>query len=230
MSWVDGPGIVLPHLTLQTVIGISVAVTGNVLISLALNLQKLAHLRLSHGRQNGITGVEREGRPTRRDTINGVGHPDNAARFGATQQALGENHQSETQPLIPRRSSSQPPPSSYDLAQYHNRDDVSSRKSCNGPRSRRRPRKQPFVSRFLPLPSVLGEYSHSSNGRVDLSPSAVFPVEDTLPQQNARSNRRGKGKGTSQDTIENDKESNYLHSKLWFVSRAPFNISSNSFT
>ncbi|KAF7313675.1 DUF803 domain membrane protein [Mycena chlorophos] len=35
----------LPELTTGTVIGISVAITGNVLISLALNLQKLSHIR-----------------------------------------------------------------------------------------------------------------------------------------------------------------------------------------
>lgn len=36
----------LPELTTQTFIGIMVAITGNVLISLALNLQKLAHKRV----------------------------------------------------------------------------------------------------------------------------------------------------------------------------------------
>ncbi|KAJ3517552.1 hypothetical protein NLJ89_g438 [Agrocybe chaxingu] len=36
----------LPKMTMRTVIGITVAITGNILISLALNLQKLAHKRV----------------------------------------------------------------------------------------------------------------------------------------------------------------------------------------
>lgn len=40
----------LPRLTTQTVIGITVAISGNVLISFALNLQKLAHKRLDKER------------------------------------------------------------------------------------------------------------------------------------------------------------------------------------
>jgi len=38
----------LPQLTTRTLIGILVAVTGNILISLALNLQKLAHKRVEN--------------------------------------------------------------------------------------------------------------------------------------------------------------------------------------
>jgi protein-S-isoprenylcysteine O-methyltransferase Ste14 len=38
----------LPQMTTRTLIGILVAVTGNILISLALNLQKLAHKRVEN--------------------------------------------------------------------------------------------------------------------------------------------------------------------------------------
>ena len=38
----------LPQMTTRTFIGILVAVTGNILISLALNLQKLAHKRVEN--------------------------------------------------------------------------------------------------------------------------------------------------------------------------------------
>ncbi|EGO01857.1 hypothetical protein SERLA73DRAFT_103923 [Serpula lacrymans var. lacrymans S7.3] len=50
-------GFDLPHLTLQTSIGISVAIAGNILISLALNVQKLAHRRLERERKK----AKREG-------------------------------------------------------------------------------------------------------------------------------------------------------------------------
>lgn len=40
----------LPKLNLRTAIGILIAVTGNILISLALNLQKLAHRRMEEAK------------------------------------------------------------------------------------------------------------------------------------------------------------------------------------
>ena len=43
----------LPKLTMRTFIGIVIAVSGNVLISLALNLQKLAHRRVEE-RNNSV--------------------------------------------------------------------------------------------------------------------------------------------------------------------------------
>ncbi|KAJ3864884.1 magnesium transporter NIPA-domain-containing protein [Lentinula novae-zelandiae] len=46
----------IPELTTGTVIGISVAVAGNVLISLALNLQKLAHKRLDAEKNSTFDG------------------------------------------------------------------------------------------------------------------------------------------------------------------------------
>jgi hypothetical protein len=223
MSWVpvDDPGIVLPHLTLQTVIGISVALTGNLLISLALNLQKLAHLRLDRGRQNSLPDVERERRPLGRDTSARNIHSDTASRFGVSQPALEENNQFETQPLIPHRSLSQPPPSSYGLAQYDvpvAGDDARSRRSSNAARSRRDQRKRSFVSRFSPLRLMLGDDSSDSlNVRGHLSDSSAIPVEDVFPRRNTRTSHPGKGK--TSDTIEDGKESDYLRSKLWFVTR-----------
>lgn len=218
MGWVDDhPGIALPHLTLQTVIGITVAIAGNILVSLALNLQKLAHLRLDHGRQNNLADVERESRPPQRDTSTRAIHPDTAARFGALQH----NHQYETQPLIPHRSSSQPPPTTYGLAQYDalTGDDARSRRSSNALRPRRRQHhKRSFASRFLPVRSMLEDDPFGlSNHRVD--DSSAMPVGDVFPQRNTQSNHRGKGKGNSHSTIGDgdEKETDYLHSKIWFV-------------
>ncbi|KAI9447785.1 DUF803-domain-containing protein [Lactarius indigo] len=55
--------IEFPSVSRATVIGISVAVAGNVLISLALNLQKLAHARLEKARaerDHGLEDIEEE--------------------------------------------------------------------------------------------------------------------------------------------------------------------------
>ena len=50
--------IEFPSVSRGTVIGISVAIAGNVLISLALNLQKLAHARLEKARTERFSGLE----------------------------------------------------------------------------------------------------------------------------------------------------------------------------
>ena len=47
-----------PSVSRGTAIGISVAIVGNVLISLALNLQKLAHARLEKARTERFSGLE----------------------------------------------------------------------------------------------------------------------------------------------------------------------------
>src|SRR5260370_42431990 len=44
----------LPKLTVRSLVGIIIAVTGNVLISLALNLQKLAHRRMEEAKNASI--------------------------------------------------------------------------------------------------------------------------------------------------------------------------------
>lgn len=215
---VDDPGIAVPHLTLQTVIGISVSIAGNVLISLALNLQKLAHLRLHHQREDSLPDTERENRPPGRDTsTRHIIHPDTATRFGAAQQALQENNQ--FQPLLPRRSPSQPPPSSYGLGPYHVSvagDDARSRKSSSAARPRRHPRKHHFVSPFLPLRFMLGGNSvDSSNVRADLSDHLAMSVEDPFPRRNARTSHQGEA--SSPKLTEDGRESDYLRSKLWFA-------------
>jgi hypothetical protein len=51
-------GIEFPSVSRGTAIGISVAIAGNVLISLALNLQKLAHARLEKARTERFSGLE----------------------------------------------------------------------------------------------------------------------------------------------------------------------------
>jgi len=48
----------LPKLTVRTLVGIIIAVTGNVLISLALNLQKLAHRRVEEAKNESINHGE----------------------------------------------------------------------------------------------------------------------------------------------------------------------------
>ncbi|KAL4241186.1 Magnesium transporter NIPA [Abortiporus biennis] len=61
----DVDKIELPNLSRATVGGISVAIVGNVLISLALNCQKLAHRRLERDREEELEGSSKDsGGPT----------------------------------------------------------------------------------------------------------------------------------------------------------------------
>lgn len=54
------PGQNLPHVSKQTAIGIVVAISGNVLISFALNLQKLVHKRSQQRRLDATNGTAKQ--------------------------------------------------------------------------------------------------------------------------------------------------------------------------
>lgn len=50
-----------PHFTTRTLVGIAVAISGNILISLALNLQKLAHKRVEREKAKENSNAATEG-------------------------------------------------------------------------------------------------------------------------------------------------------------------------
>lgn len=50
-----------PHFTTRTLVGIAVAISGNILISLALNLQKLAHKRVERQKAREASNAASEG-------------------------------------------------------------------------------------------------------------------------------------------------------------------------
>jgi hypothetical protein len=50
-----------PHFTTRTLVGIAVAISGNILISLALNLQKLAHKRVEKEKAKETSNATTEG-------------------------------------------------------------------------------------------------------------------------------------------------------------------------
>ncbi|KIJ70251.1 hypothetical protein HYDPIDRAFT_77939 [Hydnomerulius pinastri MD-312] len=214
---IDDPSIDLPHLTLQTVIGISVAIAGNVLISLALNLQKLAHSRLERERER----VKRESETRTRERGANCGRVNHVApNSGGSQQAAQESLLLETQPLVPPRSSSSPPTTNYGSGQNDNAaasDDTRSRKSSNATRSRRRQRKQSLTSRFLPLRLNFGNHPKDSP-RFDahVSETSAIPVDVIVPDQN--------GRHPPEDWPEDGNESDYLRSKLWWLGFILMNV------
>ncbi|KAF9651280.1 DUF803-domain-containing protein, partial [Thelephora ganbajun] len=86
----NGSEIQLPELDKRTVIGVSVAIAGNVLISLALNLQKLSH------QQKDLAGAQAEGQKPQQDR---------ADAFRLPNPPMERALQPESEPLLPRVSS-----------------------------------------------------------------------------------------------------------------------------
>lgn len=94
------PGQNLPHISKQTAIGIIVAISGNILISFALNLQKLVHKRSQERRLDTANETTHQG-----SRNNGVlpeepneDEPERESRLDAIESAALV----ETQPLIER--------------------------------------------------------------------------------------------------------------------------------
>ena len=215
MTTIDDPTIRLPHLTLQTAIGICVAIAGNILISLALNLQKLAHRRLDRKvkSENGAPACNEH-----RDHCSTRASPNGAESHWVAPGVLPL----ESQPLIHPRSRSVPPTSSYGSRNSDTSlagDDTRSRVSTTGGRSRRRPRKPTLTSRLAPLRLNFGISSNDPVRENSLVlDSGVIP-EDVIPKKSGQ-NRQKRTIPTSEDREEGD----YLRSKLWsaFVSIVEF--------
>lgn len=84
----------LPNLSRATVAGISVAISGNILISLALNCQKLAHRRLQH---------EHELRRERSHGADGTSGQNSKASAEAVQTVVEDDEDNELTPTNGRR-------------------------------------------------------------------------------------------------------------------------------
>ncbi|KAG1820346.1 magnesium transporter NIPA-domain-containing protein [Suillus subaureus] len=219
---IDEPGIDLPHLTLQTVIGITVAIAGNVLISLALNLQKLAHIRLEKAQKQAR--MERELHVSG-DALRSISPHD--------QRPSGDpsvcSHESETQPLIQGSSAS------CSRARYGTsappgtrRDDSRSRKSTSSARGRRpgQPSRKPsFVSRFIPF--HLGQPEHDGvNENVSHTQETLAIPVDVIPAERIVAlNGNGRRAAPSPGLWEEEgTESDYLRSKIWWSGFILMNI------
>ncbi|KAH7931387.1 DUF803-domain-containing protein [Leucogyrophana mollusca] len=216
---IDDPGMNLPRLTLQTAIGISVAIAGNVLISLALNFQKLAHLRIDRERER----IRLEQR------LDGDGSSANADS-GAGDDLDDSQQQSlllETQPLASDTSSSPHSRPDYGSTGANARsDDARSRSSVSPSRARRRnkhQRKPSFVSRFIPF--SLGSGLKDQNGNRPKSQVAAMPVDVIEEDQITTRNDNANGKKLSTKDLEEDgNESDYLRSKLWWFGFILMNV------
>jgi hypothetical protein len=181
----DGTEIQFPELNKRTVIGVTVAIAGNVLISLALNLQKLSH------RRRDLATAQAEARKPPFDTTRLPNPPmervrelSNEDREGDFDDAGGEldtirgpqliTLEPESEPLLPRVST------------YGSTGRVAKKK-----------RASPFRLFFPSKPP------HSATPR---RPTPVRPP----PMSRSSSNNT-----TSSSVVSNGNESDYLKSKLW---------------
>ncbi|KAJ3558943.1 hypothetical protein NM688_g633 [Phlebia brevispora] len=204
----------LPNLSRATVAGISVAIAGNVLISFALNCQKLAHKRLERDRasdkeqeqepyKNGTNGeprIDEEEEGAREPTF-----AEDGAYPGA---AVATMTLVETQPLLPNRNPDTP-------AQDY---------GSGSPQEHRRVASSPsFFARLSPwrkraesMSRVHVEAAHS------LVPVDVVTAHPGRSRGEYRDSDDSKVQENPEDLTGN--ESDYLKSKLWWLGFLLMNV------
>lgn len=189
----DGSEIQLPELDKHTVIGVSVAIAGNILISLALNLQKLAH------RRRDLAVVKEEGQKLQQDRADATrlpnppmervrelsyedreeGWPDAVeGELDTIRTPRLEALQPESEPLLPRVST-------------------------HGSTGRITTKKRASLFRLF-LPAKLSR------------PVRQPPATPTTPRRQTRPPSLSRTSSTtSSSVVSNGNETDYLKSKLW---------------
>ncbi|KIK65425.1 hypothetical protein GYMLUDRAFT_38882 [Collybiopsis luxurians FD-317 M1] len=201
-SYELGYELLFPKLTTATIIGISVAVAGNVLISLALNLQKLAHKRMDAEKSltssdTAHTSVKTPTLDSERSQVSTVDEGEEGRESG-TNVRLGTTSNLrafESEPLLPFPRGPQTPKS------------VTS--DYGSAASPSRPAKKKLVSRMFPF-------------RSRQKPRPVLLPVDIVPQSRIQNNNFKPNSTNAQidpplkGQEENGNETDYLKSKLWW--------------
>jgi hypothetical protein len=208
----------LPKLTTATFIGIMVAITGNVLISLALNLQKLAHKRVEADTRNRRNEEQQNRKNVNdNDTSGGLEHRRSEG------PSLDENEEDRLQASSPERSrqpslhvetqGSIPFPDTPTPRNYGTR--------SNGTPSAALVRSTPikrrtFASQFVPFRFGFKKSMDHENvaQQAPLLPVDIISEESIL---NGPSNGQKQPDNQKVDALEEGNETDYLKSKLWRV-------------
>lgn len=202
----------LPELTTANFIGIVVAITGNVLISLALNLQKLAHKRIETrtsarqkpSQQHGGSPNGRCGQRLRGSEGPGLDENDEDHLQCPPEENGHNNSIAESQSLssFPKTS---PSISDYGAVLIEQRNFLG--------RSPSTPQKNVLLSRWVPS----GGDDDANDGipSQDISTLAV----DIVSEESALNHQGSVRKLSSErvDVAGEGKETEYLRSKLWYV-------------
>ncbi|KAH9894380.1 DUF803-domain-containing protein [Cubamyces lactineus] len=191
-------GIDLPQITTSTAAGIGVAILGNILISLALNCQKLAHRRLETERQTKAQELRRP-KPHRSTSA-----PTGRVSGERPHQPLSTTHSTplaavavlETDPLLEDSEESLD----------HTQPQTPTQATPN-------PSRRWLFSHYNPARDA--DRSHLA-GTHALMPVDVVPLRsDSSSQQYARN---------SKEELHDGNESDYLRSKLWWLGFLLMNV------
>lgn len=188
----DGSEIQLPALDKRTVIGVSVAIAGNVLISLALNLQKLSHkvLAAKHAemQKSPQDSVDAMRLPTPMERVRELSYEDREeedtaeGELDTIRSPQLDPFEPETEPLLPRVST-------------------------HGSTGRTTTKQPAFLLRiFFPTKQPHPARQHSA---IPATPRRQTPVRPS-PMSRVSSNNT-----TSSSLVSTGNESDYLKSKLW---------------
>ncbi|TRM68259.1 magnesium transporter NIPA-domain-containing protein [Schizophyllum amplum] len=192
-----------PELDTTTVIGISVAIAGNILISLALNLQKLAHKRIERER-NGKPHDEEEGSRTPQRSSNSEQPHSQHELNGVFGDAA------ERQPLIPF-------PHDADLYSA----------TSSGQSTPHDGHHKPFrLSRFLsrrPLVQAIAPFPDRNGSHIAQIPVDVIGEDELTPHSRKDGQNGGHAPKPPSSPVA-DNETAYLKSKLWWTGFLLMNV------
>lgn len=179
------------HINTPTVIGISVAVAGNILISLALNVQKLAHKRLDAEKLSSLNDLGRDGTAKPQDDDHSSGPSLNERDEDQETEVVGVAH-SDGESDIFRYPETVPLMSPNGQTNY------------GSSPSPRKPHKRSFAD-FLSQPRF---------GRRPKVPIVTIPVDVVVEESASSQQNKFNENGRAEELEQN--EGDYLKSKLWW--------------
>ena len=206
----------LPKLDRATVAGISVAIAGNILISLALNCQKLAHRRLELEResvQESLNQKTTPDRPINGSNALGVTEEENIGHSTSDDPFLSsDDTDNETDTITPSTAAL------LETAPLlGDNDRITPAYSANGPAPPIITTKPPWYTRMPPWKRRTEQMTREAEDDQLGSAHSLVPV-DTIavrPKGTQRENSAG-------SNMSNGNESDYLRSKLWYVITSPY--------
>jgi magnesium transporter len=185
-----------PDLSTGTVIGITVAIAGNVLISLALNIQKLAHKRIDA--ENSAASPPPSVRPANGQPL-------------ASPDETEEESLTPTPALLPVLSTPSESTSlllSQNTASPHYA--ATSSTSQTVAHNQKSPRSRFFARLHLPNPFARNPHTQYTIPKQDIT---VLPAELIVPPLSNGGKNPSSNETIDSETVGN--ESDYLSSKLW---------------
>ncbi|KAJ3575162.1 hypothetical protein NP233_g1274 [Leucocoprinus birnbaumii] len=193
----------LPKLTTENVIGIAVAISGNILISLALNLQKLAHKRLDVQKSGHVNGHVQK-RP--------LATPRRNPSRGPSLNEQDEDSDTVTEHASPSRPRS-PAPELQPLLPVidHSRSYTSLEREDDS--LEREPQKTGFFNRIFRSKKSTKKKKHA----------AILPV-DVLAEDTAMRGSRPPEQTNDEEDAAQTNETAYLKSKLWWSGFVLMNV------